>query len=96
MSRLLQCAALAAALALTGCQATTKPMPLPVHGYVSDMPAFDAFIARHPTPAQFHAAYPDVQLVLPGTVTTMEFRSNNSRYYAELDADGRITGGHFG
>lgn len=69
--------------------------PAPVHGFVTDMTAFDAFIATHPTPDQFKAAYPDVLLVLPGTIATREMRSNNSRYFAELDANGRITGGKF-
>jgi hypothetical protein len=59
------------------------------------MAGFEAFIATHPTPAQFHARYPDVQLVMPDTVTTMEMRSNNSRYFPELDKDGRIAGGGF-
>lgn len=69
--------------------------PGAVHGFVSDMTAFDAFIATRPTADQFHAMYPDVLLVLPGTVATREFRTNNSRYFAELDKDGRITGGKF-
>lgn len=69
--------------------------PAPVHGFVTDMTAFDAFIATHPTPDQFKTAYPDVLLVLPGTIATREMRSNNSRYFAELDANGRITGGKF-
>ena len=69
--------------------------PTPVHGLVTDMTAFDAFIAAHPTPEQFKAAYPDVLLVLPGTIATREMRSNNSRYFAEVDANGRITGGKF-
>ncbi len=67
----------------------------PVHGFVSDMKVFDAFIATHPTPDQFRAAYPDVQLVMPGTMSTQEFRTNNSRYFPELDKGGRITGGKF-
>ncbi|WP_266180110.1 LPS translocon maturation chaperone LptM [Dyella humicola] len=67
----------------------------PVHGYVTDMKAFDAFIATHPTPAQFLATYPDVQLVMPGEITTMEFRTNNSRYFPEQDATGHIVGGSF-
>jgi hypothetical protein len=70
--------------------------PTPIHGYVTDTTAFNAFIATHPTPAQFRATYPDVQLVMPNTITTMDFRSNNSRYFAELDKDGHIVGGHFG
>lgn len=69
--------------------------PAPVRGFVTDMTAFDAFIATHPTPEQFRAAYPDVLLVLPGAIATREFRSNNSRYFAELGKDGRITGGKF-
>ncbi|HEY2621812.1 MAG TPA: lipoprotein [Dyella sp.] len=67
----------------------------PVHGYVTDMKAFDAFIATHPTPAQFLATYPDVQLVMPDTMTTMEMRTNNSRYFPEQDATGHIVGGTF-
>lgn len=69
--------------------------PAPVHGFVTDTAAFDAFIATRPTPDQFRAAYPDVLLVLPGAIATREFRTNNSRYFAELDKDGRITGGKF-
>ncbi len=69
--------------------------PVPVHGFVTDMQAFNAFIDTHPTPEQFRAAYPDVLLVLPGTVATRELRSNNSRYFADVDANGRITGGKF-
>jgi predicted small lipoprotein YifL len=69
--------------------------PAPVHGFVTDMAAFDAFIATHPTAEQFHAAYPDVLLVLPGAIATRELRTNNSRYFAEVDATGRITGGKF-
>jgi hypothetical protein len=95
MQRFVAPAVLAFAVALAGCQASTPSMPAPVHGYVTDMKAFDAFIATHPTPEQFRAAYPDVQLLMPGTISTMEFRTNNSRYYPELDKDGRITGGHF-
>lgn len=67
----------------------------PVAGFVTDMASFDAFIATHPTPARFHARYPDVQLVMPDTMTTMEMRSNNSRYFPQFDKDGRIVGGAF-
>lgn len=78
--------------------APVKPViaaPAPVHGFVTDMATFDAFIATRPTPAQFRAAYPDVLLVLPGDVSTREMRSNNSRYFGEVDASGRLTGGKF-
>jgi predicted small lipoprotein YifL len=73
----------------------TAAMPAPVHGFVTDLTAFNAFIATHPTAAQFRTAYPDVLLVLPGDVSTRELRTNNSRYFAEVDASGRITGGKF-
>jgi hypothetical protein len=66
-----------------------------VAGYVTDMAAFEAFIATRPTPEQFRARYPDVLLVLPGQIATKELRLNNSRYFAELDGEGRITGGRF-
>ncbi len=75
--------------------AATPGAQAPVHGYVTDMKAFDAFIATHPTPAQFLATYPDVQLVMPGDMTTMEFRTNNSRFFPEQDATGHIVGGSF-
>ncbi|HET6554657.1 MAG TPA: hypothetical protein VFG49_14110 [Dyella sp.] len=87
--------ALAVAITLGGCHDMTHRAPTPVHGYVTDLKAFEAFIATHPTPEQFRAVYPDVLLVMPGGVTTLEFRTNNSRYYPELDKDGRIVGGHF-
>lgn len=89
--------ALLATLSLLGACQQNAPMntSAPVHGYVTDTNAFARFIAEKPTPAQFRAVYPDVQLVLPGEITTREFRLNNSRYFAQLDADGRINGGKF-
>lgn len=83
-------------ITLSACQITPPAIAAPVHGFVVDTDAFHAFIATHPTPEQFRAAYPDVQLVMPGGVATREFRQNNSRYFAELDEQGRIIGGHFG
>lgn len=62
---------------------------------VTDMPEFSAFIDGKPTPAEFRAAYSCVALILPGDVTTREMRSDNSRYFADLDVHGRIVGGHF-
>jgi hypothetical protein len=95
MRRLLALSAIALAVAQGGCYNQTHNTPAPVAGFVTDMKGFDAFIATHPTPDQFHAAYPDVLLVLPGMPSTREFRNNNSRYFAELDQNGRITGGRF-
>lgn len=75
--------------------ATSQAAPAPVHGFVTDTAAFEKFIASRPTADQFRAAYPDVLLVLPGQPATMEMRYNNSRYFAEVDGDGRIHGGKF-
>jgi hypothetical protein len=87
------------AAALVACQtapqAAPAAAPRPVAGFVTDLKAFDAFIATKPTPAQFHAAYPDVVLVTPDMMTTREMRQNNSRYFPKLDAEGRIVGGSF-
>lgn len=84
--------------ALSACQTTpasAPSAPAPVKGYVTDMKAFDAFIATRPNARDFQAAYPDVQLVMPDSITTMDFRMNNSRYFPEWDKTGRITGGKF-
>lgn len=87
------------AAALVACQSAPQTAgvaaPRPVAGFVTDLKAFDAFIATRPTPAQFHAAYPDVTLVTPDMMTTREMRQNNSRYFPKLDAEGRIVGGSF-
>lgn len=83
------------AAAVSACQTAPAAQPRPVAGYVTDMKAFDAFIATRPTPEQFRVAYPDVMLVTPGTMTTREMRHNNSRYFPTLDGEGRITGGSF-
>lgn len=83
------------AVAAVGCHAGSTAHTKPVAGFVTDMKAFDAFIATKPTPEQFHIAYPDVMLVTPGTMTTREMRQNNSRYFPKMDAEGRIVGGSF-
>lgn len=86
-----------AAPAATAAAATPAATAAPtvVHGFVTDVTAFNAFIDTHPTPEQFRATYPDVLLVTPGMPSTRELRNNNSRYFAELDAQGRIVGGKF-
>lgn len=82
--------------ACNGASAVSDPAAAaPVAGYVTDMPRFEQFIAERPTPDEFRRVYPDVTLVLPGQMATKEFRMNNSRYFAKLDEDGRISGGKF-
>ncbi|QHS11198.1 hypothetical protein [Sinimarinibacterium sp. NLF-5-8] len=91
-------AALCTALALSACQglsAVNANPPQPVAGFVTDTAAFDQFIASQPSAEEFARVYPDVLLVLPGQIATKELRFNNSRYFAQLDEDGRIIGGRF-
>ncbi|WP_293372668.1 hypothetical protein [Nevskia sp.] len=69
---------------------------------INDTPAdvnnradFDRYIASKPTVAAFQKRYPRVFMVLPGTIATREYRSDRSRYFPELDSEGRIIGGSF-
>jgi hypothetical protein len=59
------------------------------------MQPFENFIATHPTAEQFKASYPGVQLMLPGTISTMEIRYDNTRFFPQMDKDGHIIGGDF-
>lgn len=89
---------MAAILILTlGCAMTAdRDLPEPRTGFVEDETRFNDFIREHqPTPSEFRAVYPDVTLVLPGQIATKELRMNNSRFFARLDDDGRITDGRF-
>jgi hypothetical protein len=82
--------------ALSGCQSAPRHASrAPVTGFVTDLTRFQRFVDEHPSVAQFRAAYPDIQLVLPGAIASREVRMNNSRYFAELDAHERIVGGKF-
>lgn len=90
----------AAALAVGAAACCSRPATdgeamAPRPGKVADVAAFEQFIATRPTPAEFRRRYPDVQLVLPGEMATKELRLDRSRYFAELDAQGRIQGGAF-
>jgi hypothetical protein len=61
---------------------------------LNDRAAFHAFIESRPTPEEFQQAYPDVWLILPGDIVTRSFCSEYYRFLAELDSEGRITGGN--
>jgi hypothetical protein len=101
---LAQAAILAMSLAMGPGAAAPAPAPEPPGPLVSTtadgqiyvtQPAFDDFIAMHPTPAEFQARYPQIDLVLPGDLTTMELRTDNSRYIADVSVEGRIYDGDF-
>lgn len=90
-------AALAAAALLSACQTgTSAPPPTDASESAFDAATFDAFIGTKPTPDQFRATYPSILLVMPDDIATREFRTDHSRYFAQLDAQGRIIGGNFG
>lgn len=62
---------------------------------VTDLPAFEAFIAARPRPEDLRARYPGLLVVLPTDMATKELRMDRSRYFVELDAEGRVSGGRF-
>lgn len=64
-------------------------------GNVQDLAQFEEFVASRPTPALFRKVYPDVTLILPGDIATREFRTDRSRYFADIDLEGRIVSGGF-
>ncbi len=97
-------------LSLAGCTSAPEAQPLPETASmpstpeipatpgrtsVTDLPAFDALIATRPTPAELRSRYPGLHLVLPGDISTRELRGDRSRYFVELDGEGRIVGGRF-
>lgn len=99
----LSASVLAAMLALSACSPAPDAAPdaatvvdaKPVAGVVTDMEAFNRFVDARPTAEDFRKAYPDVTLVMPGDISTREMRNDNSRYFAEVDESGRISGGRF-
>lgn len=88
---------------LAACSPAAQPGPAPavptleapVRTQITDVDAFNAFVATRPTPDALRQRYPGLTVVLPGDISTRELRSDNSRFFAELDAEGRVTGGRF-
>lgn len=82
-------------------QAETNPPPLenaatvPSRISVTDLETFNAFIATRPTPDALREKYPGLAVVTPGTMATRELRGDNSRYFVDLDEQGRVSGGKF-
>lgn len=71
----------------------TPPADRPLRGPVTDTRAFADFIATRPTKEQFKNKYPDVILVMPGELATMDIKGPGERFQANTDANGRIVGG---
>lgn len=76
-------------------QAADSPGAAPAAAPVPDPTEFERFIATQPSPAELRTRYPGLLVVLPGDLATKELRLNRSRYFAQLDEQGRIVGGQF-
>ncbi|MBE1162088.1 hypothetical protein [Dyella acidiphila] len=95
-TRLLALSLLGMTIALAGCHHGTRPDGSRVEkGGVVNMDSFESFVATHPTTDEFKKMYPGVQLMLPGMISTMEIRYDNTRFFPQVDKDGRIIGGDF-
>ncbi|MFC3653038.1 hypothetical protein ACFONN_15875 [Dyella humi] len=95
-TRLLALSVLGVAVALAGCHHGTRPDGSRVDKQgVTDMATFESFVATHPTSDEFKKMYPGVQLMLPGMISTMEMRYDNTRFFPQMDNSGRIIGGDF-
>jgi hypothetical protein len=88
--------ALSASLLAAPATANT-PEPSALHpttaSTAKDMSELRSFVASLPTPEEFQQAFPDVWLVLPGDIVSRSFCSQYYRFIAELDGEGRISGG---
>lgn len=83
-------ALLAASVAASASPAST---PDPAADTAKDMAELPAFVAARPTPEEFQQAFPDVWLILPGDIVSRDVCSQYYRFIAELDPQGRISGG---
>lgn len=94
-------------LILAGCAASPEadPPPAPTtppsspamtsRTSVTDLAAFEALIATRPTPAELRSRYPGLLVVMPEDISTRELRGDRSRYFVEIDGEGRVVGGRF-
>ena len=90
-TRILSLAALALA-PLGAAHAASNPFACGV----IDAPAFVDYVKNHqPTLVDLKARASCLRIVMPGDVTTMEFRVDNSRFFAQTDEHGRIVDGSF-
>ncbi|PTR32661.1 hypothetical protein C8J98_105215 [Luteibacter sp. OK325] len=57
---------------------------------------FVNYVEEHkPTLVELKADFSCLTIIMPGQATTLEYRHDNSRFYAKTDEYGRIVGGGF-
>ncbi|HTV85517.1 MAG TPA: hypothetical protein VME63_08925 [Dyella sp.] len=95
-TRLLALSILGVAVVLAGCHHATRPDGTRVDRKgVTDLAGFETFVSTHPSPAQFKKMYPGVLLMLPGKISDLDTRYDNTRFFPDLDKNGDIIGGDF-
>jgi hypothetical protein len=87
-----------AALALVPLGAAqAAPQAASLRCSIADPVAFVSYLKEHkPTVVELKGAFSCLKIIMPGEMTTMEFRYDNSRFYPKTDEYGRIVGGEFG
>lgn len=94
--RLFALSVLGVALALAGCHHATRPDGTRVDKKgVTNLVSFENFISTHPSPEAFKKMYPGVQLMMPGAISSLDTRYDNTRFFPQLDSSGKIIGGDF-
>lgn len=92
-TRIVSLAALALA-PLAAAHAESEPLDLSCG--VLNRVAFERYVeSHHPTLVELQGHINCLQVVMPGETTTLEHRTDNSRFFAVMDTFGRITGGTF-
>ncbi len=92
----------ACAVMLAGCDsggardpAQVACMPLPGGAAVPTM-AFRDFLATRPRPAEIRARYGEIAQVVPDDRATRAPRVDCSRFFTDVDVDGKVIDGRFG
>ena len=95
-SRLFALSVLGVAVVLGGCHHATRPDGTRVDKKgVTNLASFSNFVATHPTPVEFKKMYPGVQLMMPGAISSLDTRYDNTRFFPQFNGSGQIVGGDF-
>jgi hypothetical protein len=88
-----------AALALAPMVSLASADPIVVRPPVCNVTNVDAFMnylsQSKPTLGELKQIYTCLHVVMPGDIATMEYRTDNSRFFANVDEHGRIVDGSF-